>query len=88
MARYKNAGGQPREKCMIAAYALVTRYGASQEAVADAMRCSQGTISYWCKEMRFKEEIQGLKQELAAAHDLTQELADQLHVIEYDPSSY
>jgi len=85
MAKYENKGGQPREKCMIAAYALVNHYGAKQSAVADVMECSQGTIANWVKEVRYRNKIAGLENELATANDYIKNLADQLKLIEYNP---
>lgn len=86
MPKYKNKGGQPREKCMVAAYALVNQYGATQEDAGKALGVRQSTVSNWVKEIGFKEEISGLKNELSAAHDYIEDLADQLNLIEYNPS--
>lgn len=88
MAKYVNAAGQPREKCIVAAYALVTRYGANQAAVANVMGCSQSTIASWVKEARFREEINGLRGELEASRDYIQDLSNELGYIEYDPNQY
>lgn len=85
MPKYVNEGGQPREKCMIAAYALVKNFGATQSAVAEVMKCSQGTIANWVKEAGYRKEIAGLRNELAQANDYIEELADQLNLIEYNP---
>jgi len=85
MAKYENKGGQPREKCMIAAYALVNHYGAKQTAVADVMGCSQGTVANWVKEIGYRDKIAGLEKELATANDYIQNLADHLKLIEYNP---
>lgn len=85
MPKYENKGGQPRDKCMVAAYALVKNFGAKQAAVADVMGCSQGTIANWVKEVGFKKEIAGLNNELNKANDYIEHLADQLNLIEYNP---
>lgn len=85
MAKYTNKGGQPREKCMIAAYALVKNFGAKQAAVASVMDCSQGTVANWVKEVSYQKEIKGLKKELSSANDYIEHLADQLNLIEYNP---
>lgn len=85
MAKYENKGGQPRDKCMIAAYALINNFGAKQTAVASVMGCSQGTIANWVKEVGYQKEISGLKNELATANDYIHTLADQLNLIEYNP---
>lgn len=45
MAKYENKGGQPRDKCMIAAYALINNFGAEQTAVASVMGCVHARIS-------------------------------------------
>ncbi|MFL1420208.1 helix-turn-helix domain-containing protein [Pseudomonas fildesensis] len=86
--KYTNAGGQPREKCMVAAYALVKNYGATQATVATVMGCSQATVANWVKEVGFQKEISGLKGELTGARDYIDNLADQLNLIEYDPTDY
>lgn len=85
MSKYQNKGGQPREKCMIAAYALTKNYGATQEAVAGALGCTQGTIANWVKEISYKNEISGLKKELSAANNYIGKLANELNLIEYNP---
>lgn len=85
MPKYQNKAGQPREKCMVAAYALVNNFGATQAAVATVMKCSQGTIANWVKEVGFRKEIRGLKNELTKANDYIADLADQLNLIEYKP---
>lgn len=88
MPKYVNEGGQPRDKCIIAAYALVKNFGATQAAVAEVMKCSQGTIANWVKEAGFRKEIAGLRNELALANDYIKELANQLNLIEYNPDEY
>ncbi len=85
MPKYENKGGQPRDKCMIAAYALVNNFGAKQKSVAEVMGCSQGTIANWVKEVGFQKEISGLKNELIKANDYIEDLAGQLNLIEYRP---
>jgi len=86
--KYTNKGGQPRDKCMVAAYALVKNYGATQATVAQVMGCSQGTVANWVKEVGFQKEINGLKGELAQAQEYIEDLAGELNLIEYDPSDY
>lgn len=85
MPKYENKGGQPRDKCMVAAYALVNDFGAKQKSVAEVMGCSQGTIANWVKEVGFRREISGLKSERLKANDYIKELATQLKVVEYRP---
>ena len=63
---YQNISGAPREKVMLAAYILVTEFGARQVDVANVFRYSQGTIHQWVKEIGLKKEI----------HDLTNELTE------------
>lgn len=81
--KYKNKGGQPREKAMVAAFALVKNFGATQANVATVMGCSQGTIANWVKEMSYKKEINGLQNELNLAKEYTQELASKMNLIEF-----
>ena len=88
MPKYTNAGGQPREKCIIAAYALVKNYGAKQADVAKVMGCSQSTIANWVKEAGYKAEIQSLRNDINAASDYIAELSNELRLIEYNPEDY
>ncbi len=83
--KYVNKGGQPREKCMVAAYALATNFGAKQADIAKALSCSQGTVANWIKEVSYQKEIKGLKKELNKADAYIQKLADELNLIEYNP---
>ncbi|WP_312958472.1 helix-turn-helix domain-containing protein [Stutzerimonas nitrititolerans] len=85
MPKYRNAGGQPRDKCMVAAWALVENYGASQADVAKVMGCSQPTIANWVKDVRYKKEISGLQNQLLQANDLIESMANELHLVEYNP---
>lgn len=85
MPKYENQGGQPREKCMIAAYALIKDFGAKQSAVADVMQCSQSTVANWVKEVGYRKEISGLKRELEKADDYIEHLAGQLKLIKFKP---
>lgn len=83
MPKYENKGGQPREKCMVAAYALVTQFGAKQSAVAQVMGCKQPTISNWVKEVGFRKEISGLKKDLSKADDYVKHLAKELKLTQF-----
>ena len=80
---YKNQNGQPRERCMVAAYSLVNDFGATQEAVAKVMITTQGTIANWVKEVKLKREIQSLQAQLEDARAYTDTLAEQLQVVEH-----
>jgi hypothetical protein len=81
--KYKNKGGQPREKAMVAAFSLVKDFGATQASVANVMACSQGTIANWVKEVSYKKEIYGLQGELNGAREYINELASELNLIEF-----
>jgi len=70
---------------MVAAWALVENYGASQADVAKVMGCSQPTIANWVKDVRYKKEISGLQNQLLQANDLIESMANELHLVEYNP---
>lgn len=82
MPKYQNRGGQPRDRVMVASYALVTQFGAKQKDVATVMGTSPGTISNWVKEMTYKSEIEGLQKRLDDANDYIEHLANQMDLIE------
>lgn len=84
MPKYQNRGGQPRDKAMVASYALVTKFGATQKAVAAVMGTTPSTIHNWVKEMGYKAEIEGLEKRLDSAHDYIESLAQEMNLIEYD----
>ncbi len=71
---YKNKGGQPRERTMVAAYSLVTKFGAKQKDVAAVLGCSQATIASWVKEVGYQQRITGMQRELADANEYISEL--------------
>ncbi|CRM84365.1 helix-turn-helix domain-containing protein [Pseudomonas sp. 25 R 14] len=75
---YKNNGGQPREKAMVAAYALVTKYGSKQADVAKALGCSQSTVNAWVKEITFRSQISSLERELDDATTYIDDLRNEL----------
>ncbi|MDX2125084.1 MAG: hypothetical protein SFX46_09775 [Aeromonas hydrophila] len=75
---YKNKAGQPRERTMVAAYQLVTEFGATQANVAATLGCSQATIANWVKEVGYQKAISGLERELSDANDYIQELQQSL----------
>lgn len=81
---YRNRSGQPRERAMVAAYSLVTQFGAKQKDVAAALGCSQATIANWVKEIGFRREITGLEHELNDANAYIEELQYTLSAPEDD----
>lgn len=81
---YKNRAGQPRERAMVAAYALVTKFGAKQKDVATVLGCSQGTVANWVKEVGFQKKITGLQRELNDASEYIEELQHMLPPPEED----
>lgn len=48
-------------------------------------KCSQGTVANWVKEVGFRKEMAGLRNELGEANEYIESLADQLNLIEYAP---
>ncbi|WP_244946566.1 helix-turn-helix domain-containing protein [Gallaecimonas pentaromativorans] len=81
---YKNKAGQPRERAMVAAYSLVTKFGAKQKDVATVLGCSQATVANWVKEVGFQKEINGLQRELNDANEYIEELQHMLPPPEED----
>jgi len=79
---YINSGGQSREKTMVAAYALVRKYGAKQVDMAKIFGCSQATIANWVKEISYREQIQGLERELQDASSYIDDIT--AHYFSYD----
>lgn len=84
MMVYKNRSGQPRERAMVAAYSLVTQFGAKQKDVAAVLGCSQATVANWVKEVGFQKEITGLQRELNDANAYIEELQHMLPAPEDD----
>jgi transposase-like protein len=80
---YKNKAGQPRERAMVAAYSLVTEFGARQEDVAKTLGCSQGTIANWVKEIDHKKQVSGLERDLKDAHEYISQLKDEMKLDGY-----
>ena len=90
---YKNANGQPRERCMIAAYSLYKDFGANQKDIAKVMNCAQSTVSSWIKDVTAQNAISNLTRELEDANEYVNELHEQLahnnqNYIEYDDDDY
>lgn len=79
---YKNKGGQPRERAMIAAFSLVKEFKGTQADVAKVLGCSQATVANWVKEVDYKKQIAGLEYELKDAKGYIKELRTELKAIE------
>ena len=77
---------------MVAAYSLVTEFGATQQNVAKVLNCSQATIANWVKEVGFKKQIDGLERELGDAKEYISVLRNEIlgdsrgHYLEHDDS--
>jgi predicted transcriptional regulator len=84
---YKNKNGQPRERAMVAAYSLVTEFGASQKSVGDALGCSQGTVSNWVKEVSHEAEVRSLQNQLNDAQAMILELKEEVLLLEEEVDS-
>ncbi|MCA7967343.1 hypothetical protein LGM54_30635 [Burkholderia cenocepacia] len=67
----------PREKAKMLAYVLWNEFNAKQVNIAKVLNVSEPTISLWLKEMRFRAEIHGLKQELQEVRAIAQGLQAQ-----------
>ncbi len=80
---YKNKNGQPRERAMVAAYSLVTEFGASQDSVGAALGCSQGTVSNWVKEVGHEAKVRNLEAQLQDAQIMIQELKEDVMLLEH-----
>lgn len=81
---YKNKNGQPRERAMVAAYSLVTEFGASQASVGAVLGCSQGTISNWVKSVEQEAEIRNLTVQLQDAQTMIQDLRQEVMLLEHN----
>jgi len=80
---YKNSGNQPRERAMLAAYALHQDFKAKQTDIAKVLGCSQSTVANWCKEMKLRNQIENLKTERDQAHDYIETLHNEIKLIEH-----
>lgn len=83
---YKNRAGQPREKAMIAAYALVKEFGATQADVAKVLGCSQPTIANWVKDVGYRKQVSDLKSDLRDAKSYIKELRHEIKYLGHDPA--
>ena len=67
----------PREKAKMLAFVLWNEFNAKQANIAKLLNVSEGTISLWLKEMRLRQEIFSLSQELAEVRLIAQGLQQQ-----------
>ena len=81
---YKNRAGQSRENAMIAAFALVTEFGAKQADVAKVLGCSQPTIANWVKDVGYRKQVSNLESELRGAKSYIKELRYEMKRIGHD----
>ena len=63
---------------MLAAHSLVHEYKANQADVAKVLGCSQSTVANWTKEVAYRREIHGLKQEIDDAKGLVKKLSAEI----------
>ena len=75
----------PREKAKLLAFVLWNEFNAKQVNIAKVLSVSEGTISLWLKEMRFRAEIHSLSVELEEVRAIAQGLMQQ-GAIEYRQS--
>lgn len=64
----------PREKAKMLAFVLWNEFNAKQVNIAKVLGVSEPTISLWLKEMRFRQEIHNLTQELQEVRLIAQGL--------------
>ncbi len=75
----------PREKAKMLAFVLWNEFNAKQVNIARVLNVSEATISLWLKEMRFREQIHNLTQELQEVRQIAMGLKSQ-GLIEYRQS--
>ena len=75
----------PREKAKMLAFVLWNEFNAKQVNIARVLNVSEATISLWLKEMRFREQIHNLTQELHEVRQIAMGLKSQ-GLIEYRQS--
>lgn len=68
---------EPREKAKMLAFVLWNEFNAKQVNIAKVLNVSEGTISLWLKEMRLRQEIFLLSEELAEVRLIAQSLQQQ-----------
>ncbi len=67
----------PREKAKMLAFVLWNEFNAKQVNIARVLNVSEATISLWLKEMRFREQIHNLTQELQEVRQIAMGLQSQ-----------
>lgn len=67
----------PREKAKLLAFVLWNEFNAKQVNIARVLNVSEATISLWLKEMRYREQIHHLTQELNEVRQLARGLQSQ-----------
>jgi predicted transcriptional regulator len=67
----------PREKAKMLAYVLWNEFNAKQVNIAKVLNVSEPTISLWLKEMRLRQTIHNLTQELQEVRLIAQGLQAQ-----------
>lgn len=67
----------PREKAKMLAFVLWGEFNAKQVNIAKVLNVSEPTISLWLKEMRFRQEIHNLTQDLEEVRLIAQGLQAQ-----------
>ncbi len=68
---------EPREKAKMLAFVLWSEFNAKQVNIAKVLNVSEPTISLWLKEMRLRQEIHSLTQELHEVRLIAQGLQAQ-----------
>lgn len=68
---------EPREKAKMLAYVLWNEFNAKQVNIAKVLNVSEPTISLWLKEMRLRQTIHNLTQELQEVRLIAQGLQAQ-----------
>lgn len=67
----------PKEKAKMLAFVLWNEFNAKQVNIAKVLSVSEATISLWLKEMRFRQQIHQLTQELNEVRQIAQGLQSQ-----------
>ncbi len=67
----------PKETAKMLAFVLWNEFNAKQVNIAKVLSVSEATISLWLKEMRFRQQIHQLTQELNEVRQIAQGLQSQ-----------